>query len=88
MMSYSMRRLCVVVESQSYQYRESVILWFPHGVDRYVIAWLNCSFAKIFCASQTTVFSFADCTLRKQLSTMENCMDLGLVSASSNGIET
>ena len=65
MMSYSMRRLCVVVDSQSHQYRESVILWFPHGVDRYVIAWLNCSFAKIFCASQTTVFSFADCTFEK-----------------------
>ena len=64
-----------------------MILWFPHSVDRYVIAWLNFSFAKIFCASQS-VFSFADCTLGKQLSIQENCMDLGLVSAGSNGIET
>ena len=45
-------------------------------VDRYVIAWLNCGFAKIFCASHInivlSVFSLADCTLEKQLSTTEN----------------
>ena len=31
--------------------RKCMIVWFPHGVDRYVIVWLNCGFAKIFCAS-------------------------------------
>ena len=31
--------------------RRCVIVWFPHGVDRHVIAWLNCGLAKIFCAS-------------------------------------
>ena len=33
-------------------YEAGVIVWFPHGVDRYVMAWLNCGFAKIFCASR------------------------------------
>ena len=50
------------------------IVWFPHGVDRYVVAWLSC-FAKIFCASHknvSSVFRFPDCTLEKQLSTQEN----------------
>ena len=27
--------------------RNCVIVWFPHGVDGYVIAWLSCGFAKI-----------------------------------------
>ena len=30
--------------------RKCVIVWFPHGVDTYVIASLNCGFDKIFCA--------------------------------------
>ena len=50
------------------------IVWFPHGVDRYVVAWLSC-FAKIFCASHrnvSSVFRFPDCTLEKQLSTQGN----------------
>ena len=34
----------------------------------------------------SSVFSLADCTLGKQLSTQEK-LDLGLVSAGSNGIE-
>ena len=48
--------------------------WFPHGVDRHVVAWLSC-FAKVFCASHknvSLVFRLADCTLEKQLSTQEN----------------
>ena len=48
-----------------------------------MIAWLNCGFAKIYCASHenvSSVFSLAYCTLEKQLSTQEN-------SAGSNGIE-
>ena len=28
-----------------------VIVLFPHGVDRYVIAWLNCGLAKILKAT-------------------------------------
>ena len=53
--------------------RERVIVWFPHGVDRYVVAWLSC-FAKIFRASHkkvSSVFRLADCILEKQLSTQE-----------------
>ena len=56
--------------------RKNVIVWFPRGVDRYVVAWLSC-FAKIFRASHknvSSVFRFADCTLEKQLSTQENCI--------------
>ena len=34
-----------------------------------------------------SVFSLADCTLGKQLSTQENWIYIGLVSAGSNGIE-
>ena len=34
----------------------------------------------------SSVFSLADCTLEKQLSTQENWISLGLVSAGSNGI--
>ena len=36
--------------------RKCVIVWFPHGVERYAAAWLNC-FAKIFCASHKNVSS-------------------------------
>ena len=46
--------------------RKCVIVRFPHGVDRYVIAWLNCVFAKIFCASHKKVspeFSLDYCIL-------------------------
>ena len=46
--------------------QKCVTVRFPYGVDRYVIAWLNCVFAKIFCASHKKVsseFSLAYCTL-------------------------
>ena len=62
-----MSRLCVVVDSLiSAAKVPGVIVRFPHGVDKYVIAWLNCVFAKIFCASHKKVsseFSLAYCTL-------------------------
>ena len=50
-----------------------------------MVAWLSC-FAKIFCASHknvSSVFRFADCTLEKRLDSGK--LDLGLVSAGTNG---
>ena len=46
----NVRRLCVVVDSlmSAAKVCDCVI---PHGVDRYVIAWLNYGFAKILCVS-------------------------------------
>ena len=48
--------------------------WCRQAELRYVVAWLSC-WTKIFCASHknvSSVFSLADCTLEKQLSTQEN----------------
>ena len=44
-------------------------------VDGYMIAWLNCGFAKYSVPPMnivSSVFTLADCTLEKQLSTQEN----------------
>ena len=41
----NVRRLCVVVDSLISAAKVCMV------VDRYVIAWLNCGLAKIFCAS-------------------------------------
>ena len=64
LMSFFSLFACFVVRDLCYAWswivlsvpRKCVIVWFPHGVDRYVIAWLNCGLAKIFCASHQYCF--------------------------------
>ena len=65
--------------------RKCVIAVIVNGVDRYVITWLNCGFAKAFCASHknfSLVSSLADCALGKPILDSGK-LDLGLVSADS-----
>ena len=77
---FVLRHRCVPASYICYYY---VVVCYPYVscgvlvtiVDRYVIAQLNCGFAKIFCANRknfSSVFSLADFTLEKQLSTQEN----------------
>ena len=69
--------------------RKYVIVWFPHGVDRYVMSCLSAVSPKKYVPSINivrSVFRLADRTLEKAFRDSGK-QDLGLVSANSNGID-